>query len=45
MYEFVQAAKRAREREEDDTIRVPDEYTLRGEINRVAATLIGLMDR
>jgi hypothetical protein len=43
MYEFVQAMKKARE--EDDTIRVPDEYTLRGEINRVAATLIGLMDR
>lgn len=43
MFEYVQEAKK--QREEDPQFRVPDEFELRGEINRVAVTLSSLMDR
>jgi len=43
MNEYFEAAQKAHE--QDDTIRMPDDSALRGEINRVAATLTVLMDR
>lgn len=43
MYEYAQAVKK--EHEEDDSIHLPTEAELRGEINRVGITLASLMDR
>jgi hypothetical protein len=43
MYEYAQAVKK--QHEEDDTIHLPTEAELRGEINRVGITLASLMDR
>jgi hypothetical protein len=43
MFEYVQ--KKDREKDADDTVRVPSQAELRAEINRVALTLAGLMDR
>lgn len=43
MYEYVQAVKK--QHQEDDSIRLPSDTELRGEINRVGTTLASLMDR
>jgi hypothetical protein len=43
MYEYVREQERAKDSEE--TVRVPSQSELRAEINRVALTLAGLMDR
>jgi hypothetical protein len=43
MFEYVQT--KDREKDADDTVRVPSQAELRAEINRVALTLAGLMDR
>ena len=43
MYEYAQ--EKEREKQSDDAVRVPNPNELRAEINRVALTLAGLMDR
>jgi hypothetical protein len=43
MYEYKQQMKK--QRESDEGVHIPNETDLRAEINRVAVTLAGLMDR
>ena len=43
MYEYAQTVKK--QYQQDDSIHLPTEAELRGEINRVGITLASLMDR